>query len=506
MAPTLSEGVQGALMVCGTSSGAGKSTVVTGLCRLPARRGVAVAPFKAQNMSNNAAVCADGAEIGRAQYAQALAAGIEPCADLNPVLLKPMSDHRSQMIVLGTPVGEADAGSYAGEAPELLDTAIEALERLRSRYDVVVVEGAGSPAELNLLARDVSNLPLAARTGIHAVLVADVDRGGMLAAAYGTVALLPTALRTRIGGILVNRFRGDLSLLQPGLSILEARGGVPVLGVLPFLSGAVDGEDSLDVPASAPPPAESLTVAVVQTPRLANFTDVDPLRLEPHVAVRFVTRATELHGADLVVLGGSRAVTSDLDWLRDTGIADALVRSDAVVLGICGGYQMLGEAIIDETGMEGPPGTSRGLGLLPVITRLEAAKVTRRRRGRALGCAVNGYEIRHGVPDRKRGDGWVDLDDEHGHEREGARVGDRVYGTSVHGLFENDAFRGTFLALVAAARDRAFESGADSFDVARSRFHDSIADSIEEHVDLDAVAGLIARAARVATPHAVGSS
>lgn len=490
----LSAGTRGALMVCGTSSGAGKSTVVTGLCRLLARRGVSVAPFKAQNMSNNAAVCADGSEIGRAQYAQALAAGIEPSADLNPVLLKPMSDHRSQVIVLGAPAGEADASSYAGAAPELLDTAGAALERLRQRYDVVVVEGAGSPAELNLLERDVANLPLADRAGLDAVLVADVDRGGMIAAAYGTVALLPDTLRRHVRGIIVNRFRGDLALLRPGLTILEDRAGVPVLGVLPFLPGALDAEDSLDIPAAAPARSDALVVAVVRTPRLSNFTDLDPLAVEPDVAVRFVTRPDELDGADLVVLGGSRAVASDLEWMRANGLAAAVARSEAVVLGICGGFQMLGATIVDDAGVEGRAGPTAGLGLLPVTTCFGPTKLTRRRQGRALGCSVGGYEIRHGTPVRERGDGWVKLDDEHGAEREGASSGDRVFGTSVHGLFEHDEFRRAFLARVAARRGREYSPGTGSFGAARERFHDAVADAIEGNVDLDALAETIGRA------------
>jgi adenosylcobyric acid synthase len=489
----------GALMVCGTSSGAGKSTVVTGLCRLLARRGVSVAPFKAQNMSNNAAVCADGAEIGRAQYAQALAAGIEPCADLNPVLLKPLDDRRSQVVVLGAPAGEADAGSYEGGVPALLETAIAALDRLRARHDVVVIEGAGSPTELNLLHRDIANLPLAARAGIDAVLVADVDRGGMLASAYGTIELLPEPLRRRLRGIIVNRFRGDLELLRPGLSILEERSGVPVLGVVPFVTGAVDAEDSLDVPIRATGPG-ALTVAVLRTPRLANFTDLEPLAAEPDVAVRFVTGPDELAGADLVVLPGSRAVVADLAWLRATGLADAIRRSDVVILGICGGYQMLGDAIVDDDGVEGPPGAAAGLGLLPVTTRFAADKVTRRRRGTALGHEITGYEIRHGTPARDRGDGWVELtsDDETsnaGVDVEGARVGGRVFGTSLHGMFEHDAFRRAFLTHVAEARGRTYRPGLTSFSAERRAFHDRVADALEANINLEALAGLMADAA-----------
>ncbi len=475
-------------MVCGTSSGAGKSTLVTGLCRLLARRGVRVAPFKAQNMSNNAAVCADGAEIGRAQYAQALAAGIEPTADLNPILLKPIDDRRSQVIVHGAPVTEVGATDYGAQSGALLDLAVDALDRLRERYEVVVVEGAGSPSELNLLERDVANLPLAARAGIDAVLVADIDRGGMLAAAYGTIALLPADLRDRIRGIVVNRFRGELSLLQPGLDLLEERTGVPVLGVVPFLPGAVDTEDSLDVPVPGASRPDALVVAVLRTPRISNFTDLEPLAAEPGVAVRFVSRPVELAGVDMIVVPGSRAVAADLAWLRETGLAEAVMRSDALVLGICGGYHMLGDAVVDEGGVEGEPGAVEGLGLLPVTTRLAPDKITRVRHGRALGCEVRGYEIRHGRPVRATGAGWIELDDELRLEDEGAVSGGRVFGTSLHGLFENDDFRGAFLTNAAARTGRAFSPAAESFAAVRARFHDAVADAIEAALDLDRIA------------------
>jgi adenosylcobyric acid synthase len=483
-------------MVCGTSSGAGKSTIVTGLCRLLARRGVRVAPFKAQNMSNNAAVCADGAEIGRAQYAQALAAGIDPTADLNPILLKPIDDHRSQVIVHGAPVAEVGATDYGAQSGDLLDLAADALDRLREGFDVVVVEGAGSPSEVNLLERDVANLPLAARAGIDAVLVADIDRGGMLAAAYGTIALLPAELRDRIRGIVVNRFRGELSLLRPGLDLLEERTGVPVLGVVPFLPGAVDAEDSLDVPSPVGSRPDALVVAVLRTPRISNFTDLEPLAAEPGVAVRFVSRPDELADVDVIVLPGSRAVAADLAWLRQTGLADAVLRSDALVLGVCGGYQMLGDTVVDEHGLEGEPGTIAGLGLLPVTTRLERDKITHVRHGRALGCDVDGYEIRHGRPVRAVGEGWIELDDALGAGDEGALRGDRIFGTSLHGLFENDDFRRAFLGRAAARRGRSLAPGTESFAAVRARFHDALADALEANLDLDRIGALIATAAR----------
>ena len=470
--------------------------MVTGLCRLLARRGVRVAPFKAQNMSNNAAVCADGAEIGRAQYAQALAAGIEPTADLNPILLKPIDDHRSQVIVHGAAVSEVGATGYGAQSRALLDLAADALDRLRERFDVVVVEGAGSPSEVNLLERDVANLPLAARAGIGAVLVADIDRGGMLAAAYGTIALLPAELRDRIRGIVVNRFRGELPLLRPGLDLLEERTRVPVLGVVPFLPGAVDAEDSLDVPSPVGSRSDALVVAVLRTPRISNFTDLEPLAAEPDVAVRFVSRPDELAGADVIVLPGSRAVAGDLAWMRQSGLADAVLRSDALVFGVCGGYQMLGETVVDEHGVEGEPGTIAGLGLLPVTTRLGLDKITRVRHGRALGCDVGGYEIRHGRPVRTGGAGWIELDDEFGAGDEGAVRDDRIFGTSLHGLFENDDFRRAFLGRAAARTGRSLAPRTESFAAVRARFHDALADVLEANLDLDRIGALIAAAAR----------
>jgi len=487
---------RGALMVCGTSSSAGKSTVVAGLCRLLARRGVDVAPFKAQNMSNNAAVCTDGAEIGRAQYAQALAAGVEPTADMNPVLLKPLDDRRAQVVALGRPAGTVGAADYGDGHAARLELVLDALGRLRRAHDVVVIEGAGSPAELNLLERDVANLPLACAARVPAIVVADVDRGGMLAAAYGTVALLPAHLRACVRGFLVNRFRGDVGLLQPGLRTLEERTGLPVLGVLPHVDGAVDAEDSLDVPgrAGGADRTDAIRVAAIATPCLSNFTDLEPIMAEPEVSVRFVQTPEGLHGADLIVLAGSRAVVDDLAWMRTRGFVDALSRTDAVVLGICGGYQMLGDSIRDPDGVESATDVVDGLGLLPVTTTFDATKTTRIRRGEAFGAPVTGYEIRHGRPRRRDGDGWVHLDDEHGREHEGAYVDDRVFGTSVHGLFESDELRSAFLTWVACRRGREFRPASIGFADARRGFHDALADAIEAHADVDRLLVIIASA------------
>ena len=384
--------MKGTLLVAGTGSDAGKSVLVAGLCRWLARQGVKVAPFKAQNMSLNSFVTADGAEIGRAQVMQAAAAGIEPTADMNPVLLKPGSDRRSQVVVLGHPEAEADAMGYRAHAPRLKRVSLESLTRLRDRYDVVICEGAGSPAEINLRDTDVANMGLARAAALPVIVVGDIDRGGVFAAMYGTLALLAPEDQALISGFVINKFRGARELLEPGLSMLERLTARPVYGVLPWREGlGGDAEDSLtldlsrhthDVPFGQ---KDFLRVAVVRLPRISNFTDVDALAAEPGVLVRFADRPADLADADLVVLPGSRATVADLGWLRERGLAGAVAaraRAGRPVLGICGGYQMLAGQIEDQ--VESRRGTVPGLGLLPVRVvfgpgrRYSAARTARR--------------------------------------------------------------------------------------------------------------------------------
>ena len=354
--------MRGTLLVAGTGSDAGKSVLVAGLCRWLARQGVKVAPFKAQNMSLNSFVTLDGAEIGRAQAMQAAAAGIEPTADMNPVLLKPGSDRRSQVVVLGRPEAEANAVGYRSHAPRLRQVALDSLARLRDAYDVVICEGAGSPAEINLRDTDVANMGLARAAGLPVIVTGDIDRGGVFAAMYGTLALLAPEDQALISGFVINKFRGAPELLDSGLAMLRQLTGRPVYGVLPWQEGLwLDVEDSLGLTtAPAPPrPAPSsghptivdygseLRVAVVRLPRISNFTDVDALAAEPGVLVRFAVSPADLADADLVVLPGSRATVADLAWLRDRGLAAAVAaraRAGRPVLGICGGYQMLAGA------------------------------------------------------------------------------------------------------------------------------------------------------------------
>jgi adenosylcobyric acid synthase len=496
--------VKGTLLVAGTSSDAGKSVLVAGLCRWLARQGVKVAPFKAQNMSLNSFVTLDGAEIGRAQAMQAAAAGIEPTADMNPVLLKPGSDRRSQVVVLGHPEAEADAVGYRAHAPRLRQVALDSLTRLRAAYDVVVCEGAGSPAEINLRDTDVANMGLARAAGLPVIVVGDVDRGGVFAAMYGTLALLAPEDQALVSGFVINKFRGAPELLGPGLAMLRQRTGRPVFGVLPWREGLwLDAEDSLALPTHSTPPTsfgpkDFLRVAVVRLPRISNFTDVDALSAEPGVLVRFATSPADLADADLVVLPGSRATVADLAWLRERGLAGAVTeraRAGRPVLGICGGYQMMAAQIDDP--VESRRGLVDGLGVLPVRVRFGAEKTLARPRGRALGAPVAGYEIHHGVAEITDPAAEPFLD--------GCRRG-AVWGTSWHGALENDQFRRAFLTEVAALAGRDFTPapGTDFAAVREARL-DVLGDLVAGHLDTAALSRLIDNGPEPGLPALVAS-
>ncbi|GAA2462021.1 cobyric acid synthase [Streptomyces macrosporus] len=484
----------GALLVAGTTSDAGKSVVTAGICRWLARRGVKVAPFKAQNMSLNSFVTRDGAEIGRAQAMQAAAARVEPTALMNPVLLKPGGDRTSQVVLLGRPVGELSArGYHTGRQERLLGTVLDCLAELRRTHDAVICEGAGSPAEINLRRSDIVNMGLARAASLPVVVVGDIDRGGVFASLFGTTALLSPEDQALVAGYLVNRFRGDVTLLEPGLEMLRGLTGRPVLGVLPYRHGlGIDEEDGLRVSlrgtvresAVAPPHGRDvLRVAVVPVPLMSNFTDVDALAAEPGVVVRFCDRPEELADADLAIVPGTRGTVKALAWLRERGLADALVRRAAEgrpVLGICGGFQMLGERIEDE--VESRAGTVDGLGLLPVRVRFAPEKTLARPVGEALGERVEGYEIHHGVAEVTGGDEPF-LD--------GCRTGS-VWGTHWHGSLESDGFRRAFLRRVAADAGRAFVPAPDtSFATLREEQLDRLGDLVEEHADTDALLRLI---------------
>ncbi|MCG5216350.1 cobyric acid synthase [Streptosporangium sp. KLBMP 9127] len=478
--------MKGALLVAGTTSDAGKSVVTAGICRWLARQGIKVAPYKAQNMSLNSFVTADGAEIGRAQAMQAAACGVAPAADMNPILLKPGSDRRSQVVVMGRPLADVDAMEYGELKDRLRDVAVASLDRLRSAYDVVICEGAGSPAEINLRRGDIANMGLARAANLPVIVVGDIDRGGVFAALHGTVALLEPEDQALIAGFVINKFRGARELLEPGLDMIRNLTGRPVHGVLPWLDGLwLDAEDSLaldnrSVVTRPPYGRQTLRVAVVRLPRISNFTDLDALASEPGVVVRFVTGPAELDDADLIVLPGSRATVHDLGWLRERGLAEAVSAGDRPVLGICGGYQMLARTIRDD--VESGAGVVPGLGLLPAAVEFGAEKRLGRPTGSGYGMPVAAYEIHHGV---------VTADADAEPFLDGCRAG-AVFGTTWHGALENDGFRRAFLAEVAALAGRDFEPDPGvSFAALREERLDALGDLVEQHADTAALLRLI---------------
>jgi adenosylcobyric acid synthase len=461
------------LLVAGTASDAGKSVITAALCRWLTRQGLSVAPFKAQNMALNSTVTASGAEIGRAQAMQAAACGVEPEAAMNPVLIKPSGRHRSQVLVMGKPYADATARSYQELKAELRAPVMAAFEDLRRRFDVVVCEGAGSPAEINLRTNDLANMGLARAAGIPVLLVGDIDRGGVFPSLYGTLALLEPADQRLIAGFVINKFRGDPGILAPGLDTLRALTGRPTLAVLPWLDGPfIDAEDSLALRAPAMDGA-TLDVAVVRLRWMSNFTDLDALASEPGVSVRFTRSAADIERADLVVLPGTKATVEDLQGLRDAGLDRALRERRGPILGICGGYQMLGQTIEDD--VESGAGRVDGLGLLPIKTRFAAEKLLQRVHGEVWGVAASGYEIRHGR---------IDTEDALTQRRD-------ILGTSWHGLLESDAFRRRLLSWVAERRGRDWAPGTIAFAAVREAHLDRLADWFGEHVDAAALLDLI---------------
>ncbi|RMI35648.1 cobyric acid synthase [Nocardia stercoris] len=505
--------MKGALLVAGTTSDAGKSVVVAGICRLLARRGVRVAPFKAQNMSNNSVVTLDGGEIGRAQALQAQACGLEPSVRFNPILLKPGSDRRSQLVVRGRAVDTVGAADYFRHRTELRTVVADELAALRTEFDVVICEGAGSPAEINLRATDLANLGLARAAELPVILVGDIDRGGVLAHLFGTVAILEPEDQRLISGFVVNKFRGDVELLRPGLIRLEELTGRPTLGVLPFAADLwLDAEDSLGTVADAPvgrprPPRGSdwLTVAAVRLPRISNSTDVEALACEPGVAVRWVSEPSRLADADLVVLPGSKSTVDDLNWLRRSGIADALTARAAAgrpILAVCGGYQMLARTIHDE--VESGAGAVAGLGLLDLAIEFADPKILCRSTGfgsagrAGTPLAVGGYEIHHGRVAETVDAAWLTLAD----GRPEGSVREAIWGTHLHGLMESDEFRRAWLTEVAARAGRTGFVVAPDVRVGavRTAQLDLLADLIEEHLDLPALERLIDHGATTGLP------
>jgi adenosylcobyric acid synthase len=472
-------------MIQGTTSDAGKSAVVTGLCRALYRRGVRVAPFKPQNMALNSAVTVDGGEIGRSQAAQAAACGVEPHSDMNPVLLKPTTDMGAQVVVRGRAIGNMQALDYHGYKATARQAVLAAHTALAGRFEAVVAEGAGSPAEINLRENDIANMGFAEAVDCPVALVADIDRGGVFASLVGTLELLSESERDRVAGLIINRFRGDPALLESGLTWLRERTGIPVWGVLPYLHGLyLEAEDSLSRQA-VQSGETALRVAVPVLPRISNHTDFDVLRLHPQVELNMVGPGESIPACDLVILPGSKSVRADLDWLREQGWAQALqrhLRYGGKVLGICGGYQMLGRTVADPDGVEGPAGQSPGLGLLEADTVLAPDKQLHRVIGRLTwtDAAVTGYEIHCGrtegtaltrpaVDLQGRSDGAVSEDNQ-------------VIGTYLHGVFDHPEACHAPLAWAGL-------EGAETVDqtALREVGINRLADAVEGHLDTAAV-------------------
>ncbi|MGR2740852.1 cobyric acid synthase [Billgrantia sp. Q4P2] len=475
------------LMVQGTTSDAGKSTVVAALCRVLHRRGVSVAPFKPQNMALNSAVTVDGGEIGRSTALQALACGLEAHSDMNPVLLKPESDRGAQVILRGRVYGHMDALDYHAYKREARDTVLAAWEALSKRFDVIIAEGAGSPAEINLRENDIANMGFAEMVDCPVLLVGDIDRGGVFAQLVGTLALLSESERARTRGFVINRFRGDLALLEPGLDWLAAHTGKPVLGTLPYLHGLLlDAEDSIGREGREEG-EPALRIVVPALPRISNHNDFDPLRLHPRVQLTFVGPNQAVPPADLIILPGSKSTRTDLDWLRSQGWETVLqrhLRYGGRVLGICGGFQMLGRAIHDPDGLEGPAGSTPGLGLLALETRMVAGKQLRNVSGRLLpeGVPVSGYEIHNGVSEGAAlARPLVALDGREGECVDGAVSDDhQVMGTYLHGLFDRPEACTALLARCGLAGEAAVDY-ADHRQAELNR----LADTVEAHLDTD---------------------
>ena len=491
-----------ALAILGTGSDVGKSLVAAGLGRIFHRSGIRVAPFKSQNMSLNSFVTVEGGEMGRAQVLQAQACGLFPHVDMNPILLKPEADRRSQVIVHGKIWGSRDAGDYFDAKPELFDFVRQSYERLVAQYELIVIEGAGSAAEVNLRDRDIVNWPVVEMADARVILVADIDRGGVFAQVIGTLDLLEPHERERLLGVVINKFRGDRRLFDDGVAILEKRTGIPVLGVIPFLRDLVlDQEDSVTIePGSteAAFSADTVNVAVILLPRMSNFTDFNALVAEADVSLRYAKVPEEVANADVIILPGSKQTSQDLQYVKDKGFAAALashVQARREIVGICGGFQMLGKTIADPHGVEGG-GQTEGLHWLPVDTELYADKRTVQVIANSLlpGMSgtemIRGYEIHVGLTARRGGAPCFRVLDEAGDREDGAVSADGlVWGTYIHGVFDDPPFRRAWLNHVRARKGLAPRPVADSMDVTQrlTSALDEWADHVARHVDMTAV-------------------
>jgi adenosylcobyric acid synthase len=491
-----------AIMVVGTTSHAGKSLIVTALCRILSRRGWRVSPFKGQNMALNAYVTPNGGEIGHAQAVQAWAAGVMPCVEMNPILLKPQGDMTSQVILMGKAVGQVSASDYYEQYFTQGWQAIEAsLRYLTNEFDLIVCEGAGSPAEINLKHRDLTNMRVALHLNAPTLLVVDIDRGGAFAHVVGTLELLDPEERALIKGVVINKFRGQRSLLQPGITWLEERTGIPVVGVIPWMEELFPAEDSLDLLERSfkKKPASELTIAVIRLPRISNFTDFDPLEAEPSVTVKYITPTQSLGHPDAVILPGTKTTIPDLMLLQKTGMAaeiQSYAAAGGTVLGICGGFQMLGKTLADPEGIEGQEGRYSGLDLLPLKTVITGNKIARQRLVSSnypqVGLPVTGYEIHQG---RSRL-----LDSEEGVKQSSYKplfddpglgivdVSQSVWGSYLHGLFDNGPWRRAWLNHLRQQRGlSSLPTGVANYREQREAVLNTLADTVEAHLDLSPV-------------------
>lgn len=482
------------IMIQGTMSSAGKSLLVTGLCRLFHREGIRVAPFKSQNMALNSCVTGEGLEMGRAQAVQAMAAGQEPSVLMNPVLLKPTSDHQSQVILQGEVWDTMDAKEYYRRKKELIPYVQESFDTLAARNELIVIEGAGSPAEINLREHDFVNMGMAAMADAPVLLVGDIDRGGVFAQLYGTMKLLEPEEQKRICGFIINKFRGDPTILEPGLRELEEKTGVPVLGVLPYLDIHLEEEDSLYDQRDS---SGEINVAVIRLPRISNATDFLPLEEEEHIRLQYVTTPKELEDADLIILPGTKSTMQDLNWLRSAGLEAKILqhaRRGTPILGICGGYQMLGEEILDPQRVEGWE-SMRGMGLLPMVTEFRQEKTRTVISGKIeistgfwqciAGKDVQGYEIHMGSSEFRGGEPFALIGD-----RQEGRTAGNTAGTYLHGFFDDDGLRRAVVETLCKKKEIT-PGKTMSFREDQERQYDLVADALQDYLDMKSIRRII---------------
>lgn len=480
-----------AIMVVGTTSHAGKSLLTTAICRILVRRGWRVAPFKGQNMALNSYVTPSGGEIGHAQAVQAWASGVTPCVEMNPVLLKPQGDMTSLVIIKGKAVGRASALEYYEQYFELgWQSITESLQVLGGEFDLIVCEGAGSPAEINLKHRDLTNMRVARHLNAPTILVVDIDRGGAFAHVIGTLELLEPEERTLIKGIVINKFRGHKSLLDSGIRWLEERTSIPVIGVIPWIDQIFPAEDSLDLFERRTNSTGEVNIAVIRLPRISNFTDFDPLEAEPSVNLKYVGPRQSLGYPDAVIIPGSKTTIADLMVLHQTGMASALqdyVGAGGTILGICGGFQMLGKMVADPEGIEGQEGRCEGLGLLPTKTVMTPQRVARQRQVTSnypqAGLPVSGYEIHQGRTRVTEPDGTLPLFDDP--TLGVVDAGQFVWGTYLHGIFDNGPWRRSWLNRLRQQRGlHSLPTGISNYREQREAMLDALADKVEAYIDL----------------------